>query len=385
MDHPQPAVSFPAGELCQAVSPIRVGLHGENLGATAYQLDGYSPRAGAYVDHQLVRTDFRFGYEALSCPGEEKVLPEAAASLVPGAPPCGGHGALPSLRPSSLPTGLSQNLQANIGVAGSAIMGPMSEDSWAPLADRFVDGHYGSLRGRVRTHVIDRHLRWHLPGPPAAVVDVGGGAGTQSLPLARDGYRVTIVDPSPAMLSRAEAALAAEPVAVRGRVSLVEATGQEAPGALGGRRFAGVLCHGVLMYLDDPAPIVVAMAELADDGGVVSIVAKNQSCLAVRPALAGRWAEALSAFDADRQINGLEVETRADTVEGLSALLADNGVERVAWYGVRLFTDGWTPDRPATDDEEGVLAVELEASRRDPYRQLSRLFHLVGARRRIEG
>lgn len=190
----------------------------------------------------------------------------------------------------------------------------MSEDTWASLADRFVDGHYGSLRGRVRTHVIDHHLRWHLPAPPAAVVDVGGGAATQSLPLARDGYQVTIVDPSPAMLSRAEEALAAEPDAVRGRVSLVEAAGEDAPAVLGGRRFAGVLCHGVLMYLDDPAPIVAALAELADDGGVVSIVAKNRSCLAVRPALAGRWAEALSAFDADRQVNGLDIDTRADTV-----------------------------------------------------------------------
>jgi hypothetical protein len=32
---------------------------------------------------------------------------------------------------------------------------PMSEDTWAPLADRCVDGHYGSLRGQVRTHVTE--------------------------------------------------------------------------------------------------------------------------------------------------------------------------------------------------------------------------------------
>jgi hypothetical protein len=47
---------------------------------------------------------------------------------------------------------------------------------------------------------------------------------------------------------------------------------------------------------------------------------------------------------------------------------------------VRLFTDGWAPGRPATDPEDLVLAVELEATRRDPYRRLSRLFHLVGRR-----
>lgn len=259
----------------------------------------------------------------------------------------------------------------------------MSEDPWAALAERFVDGHYRTLRGRVRTHVIDRQLRWHLPPPPAAVVDVGGGAGHQALPLARDGYTVTIVDPSATMLERAAELLATEPDEVQARVTLVQADGRDAPEALGGQRFAVVCCHGVIMYLDDPGPLITALAALADDGGVVSIAANNQRCLAVRPALAGKWSEALAAFDSDRQINGLDVDTRADTVEGLSGLLAGRGVDAVAWYGVRLFTDGWTPDRPPpADDEEAVLAVELEASRRDPYRQLSRLFHLVGIRRR---
>lgn len=49
-----------------------------------------------------------------------------------------------------------------------------ADDAWAPLAERFVEGHYGTLRGRVRTHVIACHLRDHLPSPPATLVDVGG-------------------------------------------------------------------------------------------------------------------------------------------------------------------------------------------------------------------
>jgi ubiquinone/menaquinone biosynthesis C-methylase UbiE len=78
-----------------------------------------------------------------------------------------------------------------------------TQDTWAPLAKRFVDDHYGSLRGGVRTHVINEHLRNHMGPPPQRVVDVGGGAGNQSIPLARAGHDVTIVDPSPAMLERA--------------------------------------------------------------------------------------------------------------------------------------------------------------------------------------
>src|SRR5579884_4497142 len=205
----------------------------------------------------------------------------------------------------------------------------MGDDTWAPLADRFVDGHYGSLRGRVRTHVIDAHLRWHLPPPPAEVVDVGGGGGHQALPLARDGYEVTILDPSSAMLARAAEALDRESEEVRRRVSLVEAAGEQAQALLGAGRFAGVLCHGVLMYLDDPDPLVASLAGLARTGGVVSIAAKNAANLAVRPALAGDWKAALASFDAGRQVNGLGVDTRADSVEGLTQLLDRCGVDAV--------------------------------------------------------
>lgn len=258
----------------------------------------------------------------------------------------------------------------------------MSEDEWDELGERFVDVHYSSLRGRVRTAVIHAHLMELLPAPPCSVVDVGGGAGHQSFPLARLGYDVTILDPSTAMLERARERLAAEDPGARARVRLREGRGEDAATALGDERFDAVLCHGVVMYLDDPVPLVDSLCRLAAPGGLVSIVAKNVAVMALRPALEGDWAAALAAFDVDRQINGLGVDTRGDGVDALSALLAGRGVEPIGWYGVRLFTDGWTADRPAMDDDEGlVVQVELEASRRDPYRQLSRLFHLLGRRR----
>jgi S-adenosylmethionine-dependent methyltransferase len=255
-------------------------------------------------------------------------------------------------------------------------------DAWAPLAERFVEDHYGSLRGRVRTHVVHQHLRQHLPPPPARVVDVGGGAGTQSVPLAGLGYDVTIVDPSPEMLRRAEQRIARAGAGVADRVRLVEAGGEDAPEVLGGATFDGVLCHGVLMYLDDPDELVRALCRLTGPGGVLSVVAKNVEVMALRHVHEEDWAGALAALrsGSDRQVNGLGVDTRGDHVDDLSLRIADHGVEPVAWYGVRLFTDGWMPERPATDPEELVLEVELVASRADPYRRLSRLFHLIGRR-----
>ncbi len=260
----------------------------------------------------------------------------------------------------------------------------MPKDRWASLADAFVEGAYATVKGRVRTYVLHEQLLRHLPPPPATVLDVGGGAAHQSLPLARLGYEVTVLDPSQAMLAKAERRIAAGPEDVRRRVRLVQAEGEGAPEAVGGETFAAVLCHGVLMYLPQPGPLLEALCRCVAPGGVASVMALNARTLAVRPALEGRWAEALAAFDAGGEVGVLGTPTRADTVEGLSQLMRRGRVEPVAWYGVWLFTDWLDLPGEATDveatDVGAVAAVELQASLRDPYRQLSRVFHLVGQR-----
>ena len=259
----------------------------------------------------------------------------------------------------------------------------MADDTWAGLADRFVDDAYASVKGYVRTYVLHRHLLEHLPAPPGPVLDVGGGAGHQSFPLAQAGYEVTVLDSSPAMLDKARERLQRLPAEIRSRVTLLEADGEKADEAVNGRRFAGVLCHGVLGYLDRPEPLVDQLCRCADDGGVVSIMTGNARAGAVRPALERRWDDALASFDARTEIGVLGVRGRADTVEEISELLDARGVEPLGWYGVWLFVDwlefsGVELDPRDRDQVAAMAAVELEASRRDPYRQLSRVFHLVG-------
>ena len=255
----------------------------------------------------------------------------------------------------------------------------MSEDAWQALADPFVDGAYATVKGQVRTYVLHQQLMRHLPHPPAEILDIGGGAAHQSLPLARLGHRVTLLDPSAAMLAKAEERLAAEPDDVRDRVRLVHARGEDAVGAVDGARFGAVLCHGVVMYLPDPAPLLDVVCRCVEPGGVVSVLALNAATMAVRPALDGRWADALAAFDAADEVGVLGTPTRGDTVAGLTQLLRAGGIDAEAWYGVWLFAD-WVDLPLDGTDVAAVAAVELEASRRDPYRALSRVFHLVGRR-----
>ena len=179
------------------------------------------------------------------------------------------------------------------------------------------------------------------------------------------------------MLARAAAQLDLEAPEVAARVVLVEGPGESATELVGEARFAGVLCHGVVMYLEDPEPMIASLCRLADPTGVVSIVAKNAHALAMRPAYERDWSAVLAAFDADHQVNGLGLTTRGDTVEDLTDRLRRHGLELLAWYGVRLFSEGWGRTEPPTADDGDLFAAELEASRRDPYRQLSRLFHLL--------
>ena len=253
----------------------------------------------------------------------------------------------------------------------------MPDDVWATLADAFVDGAYATVKGQVRTYVMHHQLLRHLAAPPASILDVGGGAGHQSLPLARVGYDVMLVDSSDAMLGKAAQRLASETNDVRSRVRLLQGDGRDAEQLTGGAHFDGVLCHGVLMYLDRPEPLVASLCERVAPGGIVSLLALNAATMAVRPALEGRWAAALAAFDAKREVGVLGAETRADTVAELSDLLRRFGVEPADWYGVWLFSD-WLDLPLETTDVAAVADVELKASERDPYRQLSRVFHLLG-------
>lgn len=232
----------------------------------------------------------------------------------------------------------------------------------------------------VRYTLVARQLAAHLPQPPARVADVGGGAGQQSLPLARGGYEVTVLDSSPTMLQAGERARASEGEDVRRRVRLVEGEGGRAAEILGRESFDAVLCHGVLMYLEDSRPMIEALAAIARPGGLISVLAKNASALAMRPALEGRYGDALAALKADRDLGRLGIATRGDMVEGLSALLEEAGIRITRWYGVRVFTDH-LGDRPPAANLSSILELEWQAGQREPYRSVARLIHLVGQRR----
>ncbi|MFJ5041196.1 class I SAM-dependent methyltransferase [Streptomyces parvulus] len=228
---------------------------------------------------------------------------------------------------------------------------------------------------------LDEQIAGRFPvGRRLRVLDVGMGQGTQSLRLARAGHQVTGVERDATMIAAARDALAGQPEGIRERMRIVEGDGRDTgvhflPGS-----FDVVLCHGVLMYVEEPDPLLAGLARMLAPGGLLSLLVRNGDALAMRPGLHGDWAGALASFDTTAYRNRLGLDVRADRLARLTARLASIGAPLHAWYGVRVFTDTATDETALPADLEPLLAAEERAGRTDPYRGIAALLHLCGVR-----
>lgn len=230
----------------------------------------------------------------------------------------------------------------------------------------------GNLRNVVRQELVTRQLAAHLPGAPARVLDVGCGQGTQALRAAALGHEVTALDASRDLLDLLEAGV--EPGM---RVRTVQGQVEELDELFEPGRFDVVLCHGVLMYIDDPDPLLAGLAAMLAPGGMLSLLVRNGDALAMRPGLLHDWKGAAEAFDEGRYRNRIGVAARADRLDELTHRLAVHGLRVKEFYGVRVFTDAEPDDAPVPADLDELLACEERAGRTDPYRRISALTHLV--------
>ncbi|MEU7644095.1 class I SAM-dependent methyltransferase [Streptomyces huasconensis] len=230
---------------------------------------------------------------------------------------------------------------------------------------------------------LDEQIVARFPvGQRLRVLDVGMGQGTQALRLARAGHKVTGVEQDPTMIAAAREALAREPEGIQGRVRIVEGDGHQTGAHFTPGSFDVVLCHGVLMYVEEPDALLAGLARMLAPGGLLSLLVRNADALAMRPGLDGDWSGALAAFDTVTYRNRLGLDVRADRLDALSATLAGIAAPLQAWYGVRIFTDN-APDGaplPPQEELEALLAAEERAGRTDPYRRVAALLHLCGVR-----
>jgi S-adenosylmethionine-dependent methyltransferase len=251
-------------------------------------------------------------------------------------------------------------------------------------------GGLGNVRNVVRQEMISRQLGKHLPAPPARVLDVGAGQGTQSIRLARAGHQVLAVEPDPAMRGVFLAALGAEPAEVQQRVTLRQGSVGSLAAATGGEVYDVVLLLGVLMYLQASEPVIAELAAHVAPGGFVALAARTTVSALWRPAARQDWQAVLAAFGEQelalaegrdmQYLNEIGAPARADDLGALTSAAARHGLGLENWYGVRIAVDPEELD-PAPPSDPRELAALLDAEEllgaTDPYRHLGQLAHLI--------
>lgn len=103
-------------------------------------------------------------------------------------------------------------------------------DAWAEHYETVMERSLGDVYSRLTECALAEVRR--VTAPPASVLDCGAGCGRLTIPLASQGYQVTAVEPSPAMLAelRRQAAGAGLEAAEPGRaIRTYNTTIQEYP------------------------------------------------------------------------------------------------------------------------------------------------------------
>lgn len=232
---------------------------------------------------------------------------------------------------------------------------------------------------RLRYELAQAYLARHMPASATRILDVGGGNGVESLPLAEAGHDVTILDYSTAMLD--DARQSAQALGIADHVNLVHGSLDTLLAHVPAHSFDLVLCHNVLQYVDAPAKHVATIANCLAPNGMLSIINPNPAAEAMRLAcqqydLAGA-AAALSASSQFAPTFGVSVH-RYSELE-VKDWLAKAGLSVVAEYGIRCVCD-YLADNDRKYDETffaQLRSLELAMGAQEPYIAIARFMHLI--------
>jgi S-adenosylmethionine-dependent methyltransferase len=231
-----------------------------------------------------------------------------------------------------------------------------------------------------RTAVVWAVLRAELDEAtrPLTVLDVGGGTGGFAVPLATAGHRVTVVDASPDALA-ALTRRAAE-AGVADRVRAVQGDGDALAELVAPESADVVLCHSLLEVVDDPGTVVKAVAASLRPGGVASVLVANRVAAVLGRAVGGHLDVAAALLDEPSGSTGQrDTLRRRFDLDSAAALLTAGGLVVEQTHGVRVVAD-LLPGAVLEGQTEALVAFELAASARPPYRDMATQLHLFARR-----
>ena len=258
----------------------------------------------------------------------------------------------------------------------------MNQDrNFDDLAPRFRRNVYGGLKGELRLQILQRDFNEFIPqlgqeGAPLRILDAGGGQGQLAVQLATQGHRVLLCDISAKMLALAQERIQA--AGVGDRVTLVHQPIQALDWQQTGR-FDLVLCHAVVEWVAAPEALLHRLSEAIAPGGFLSLTFYNLQSLIFKNLLR-------TNFKKIRRRDYRGYRGSLTPTNPLEPALVESWVqtlplEVLCRSGIRVFHDYIFDREDRRRDPQGLLEMELQFSRCEPYRSLGRYIHLLGRRR----
>jgi len=234
--------------------------------------------------------------------------------------------------------------------------------------------------GRLRYGIARANLESHLPSPPAYILDLGGGNGFDAVPLAKDGFAVSVIDFSQEMIAQGKRLAEAEGVADKMAFAVGDA--MQLADQFSQPTFDAVLCHNVLQYVVEPTAVLTSIHNLLKPNGVLSLIITNPHT--------ETFGFALREYDMQAALENIDKRTKYvapfDTTiqrytdSELITMLNSTGFSVEAQYGIRCVCDFVADNERKFDPDFYEQLEELEMALRDkrPYISLARFYHFVG-------
>ena len=245
-------------------------------------------------------------------------------------------------------------------------------------ADKYAS-YLKTVVGRLRLDLAWENLRPLLPASASKrrALDLGGGTGSASVKLGEMGFEVVLLDSSEEMLGIARQQAKSRKVAAQ--MSFRRADANQLAGLFATGSFDVVVCHNLLEYVDDPCTIVRGIARVLRKDGVASVLARNRWGEVLRAAIKSRdWELARANLLSETAMDSLFGQpVRMLEPAGIRAMLVQVGLEVVAQYGVRVFSDYLDLGDPAGEAYRQLLDLELMLGARPEFAAIARYTQVI--------
>lgn len=195
-----------------------------------------------------------------------------------------------------------------------------------------------------------------------------------ALRMGRLGNKVVLCDPSREMLSKADESI--RKADLPGSVTTIHSSIQDLGKLISGK-FDVITCHAVLEWLVDPKATLEDLVKFLKHDGRLSLMFYNRNAALLKQILRGEFSAALREHKEDSSPRGWGSGATPLAEEVVSEWLDKFGLKVRSKAGVRIFHDHLPSGAQNREQLDGLLEVERELRKQEPFASLGQHIHLV--------